>query len=312
LKNNNFCVNIRNQLGCVVPYGAGIDCKSIVLCTQVVRLHSHPMITKDKLENLYKSGLSLDKIAKIEKLSRGGIKYWMEKYNIPTRPRYESCFYGYWGRDKNRPLPKILTTKEVKRLYHKEGLSAKDIAKLFNRSSGGVYRFMKRNELYRRQAFETNGIKYNKQKPSFTIKKDLSFVDKKLKIAGIMLYWAEGYKNLSKNIRGGTIDLANSDTKMIKTFLKFLREICGINESRLRVQMYCYANQNVDLLKKYWSDNTDIPLSQFIKPYVKKDFKEDKIDKMKYGLIHIRYSDKKLFLKIKEWTEEYLKSINIE
>src|SRR3989338_5205036 len=208
------------------------------------------MITKGKLENLYKSGLSLDKIAKIEKLSRGGIKYWMEKYNIPTRPRYESCFYGYWGKDKNHPLPKILTTKEVKKLYHKEGLSAKDIAKLFNRSSGGVYRFMKSRGLIRRLPSETNNIKYNKQEPSFKIK------------------------------------------------------------NKLRIKLYCYGNQNSDLLKKYWSKNTDIPLSQFIKPYVKKDFKEDKIDKMKYGLIHIRYSDKKLFLKIKEWTEEYLKSIN--
>ena len=259
------------------------------------------MITKGKLENLYKSGLSLDKIAKIEKLSRGGIKYWMEKYNIPTRPRYESCFYGYWGKDKNHPLPKILTTKEVKKLYHKEGLSAKDIAK-----------FMKSRGLIRRLPSETNNIKYNKQEPSFKIKNKLSFSDKKLKIAGIMLYWAEGYKNLSKSVRGGTIDLANSDTKMIKTFLKFLREICGIKEDKLRIQLYCYGNQNSDLLKKYWSKNTDIPLSQFIKPYVKKDFKEDKIDKMKYGLIHIRYSDKKLFLKIKEWTEEYLKSINIK
>ncbi|MEK7664993.1 MAG: hypothetical protein AAB361_02535 [Patescibacteria group bacterium] len=270
------------------------------------------MITKDKLKKLYKSGLSLDKIAKIEKLSRGGVKYWMEKYNIPTRPRHQAGFYGYWGGDKKLPLPKILNTKEVQYLYYKEGLSAEEIAKIFNRSSGGVYRFMRKNGLIRRLPSETNDIKYNKQKLSFTIKNNLSFTDKKLKIAGIMLYWAEGYKNLSKSVRGGTIDLANSDPKMIGVFLKFLREICGIKENKLRVQLYCYANQNVDLLKKFWSELAKIPISQFIKPYVKEDFSADKIDKMKYGLVHIRYSDKKLFLQIKKWTEDYLKSINIK
>lgn len=282
---------------------------------QVVRLHSHPMITKDKLENLYKSGLSLDKIAEMENLSRGGVKYWMEKYNIPTRPRCQAGFYGYWGKNENRPLPKILNAKEVQRLYNKEGLSAlsaEEIAKIFNRTSGGVYRFMRRNGLIRRLPHETNNIKYDKQKPSFTIKRNLSFADKKLKMAGTMLYWAEGYKNLSKNIRGGTIDLANSDPKMIAVFLQFLRKICGIKEDKLRVQLYCYSNQNTDFLKKYWSELTKIPINQFIKPYIREDFKEEKIGKMRHGLVHIRYSDKKLFLQIKKWTEEYLKSISIK
>ncbi len=268
------------------------------------------MLTKYKLENFYKSGLSLDKIAERENLSRGGVKYWMEKYNIPTRPRCQAGFYGYWGKIRNRPLPKVLNTKEVQRLYNKEGLSAEEIAKIFNRSSGGVYRFMRRNGLIRRLPRETNNIKYNKQKPSFTIKKNLSFADKKLKMAGIMLYWAEGYKNF-KNNRGAMIDLANSDPRMIEVFLQFLRKICGIKEDKLRVQLYCYFNQNTDLLKKYWSELTKIPVNQFIKPYIREDFKEEKIGKMRYGLVHIRYSDKKLFLQIKKWTEDYLKSINI-
>jgi len=121
-----------------------------------------------------------------------------------------------------------------------------------------------------------------------------------------MLYWAEGAKNLGKQVRGGTIDLANSEPRMIQLFLKFLRKICGVNEKRLRGQLYCYANQDIDSLKKHWNEVTRIPLNQFSKPYARKDFLPEKKDKMKYGLIHIRYSDKKLFLQIKEWTEEYL------
>lgn len=271
------------------------------------------MISRSELEKLYNSGWSLDKIAKKENLSRAGVQYWMDKYNIPKRSKFESGFLGYWGpTDHRRPLPKKFTIKDVEELYCNGGLSAGDIAKKFDRTNGSVYRFMKRNGLARRPANETNNIKYLKKEPSFQIKKHLSSKNQKLKIAGIMLYWAEGYKNLAKSVRGGMIDLANSDTQMIKTFLKFLREICGIREDKLRVQLYCYANQDVDLLKRYWSELTMIPEKQFIKPYIREDFKIDKIDKMKYGLVHIRYADKKLFLQIKRWTEEYLKSINIK
>jgi hypothetical protein len=31
---------------------------------------------------------------------------------------------------------------------------------------------------------------------------------------------------------------------------------------------------------------------------------------MKYGLVHVRYADKKLLLQIEEWIKEYLKENN--
>jgi len=44
-----------------------------------------------------------------------------------------------------------------------------------------------------------------------------------------------------------------------------------------------------------------VPVQQFTKPYVRKDYKIEKIDKMPYGLVHIRYADKKLYLQIEKW-----------
>lgn len=269
------------------------------------------MITKRDLENLYRSNLSLDSIAEKCSLSRAGVQYWIEKYKIPKRPRHESGFYGYWGTNPSRPLPRSFTLTQLKNLYYNKGLSAQDIGKLFNRSTGSIYRFMKGNSLLRRNPNETNNLKYLKQKPSFRIKKNLNIRDQKLKLAGIMLYWAEGYKNF-QNKKGASVNLANSDSKMIEVFLKFLREICGVKEERLRVHLYCYANQNVNGLKNYWSKATNIPLHQFIKPYVRNDFKIDKINKMRYGLVQVTYSDKKLFLQIQKWTEDYLKSLNLK
>lgn len=122
-----------------------------------------------------------------------------------------------------------------------------------------------------------------------------------MKSMGVTLYWGEGYK--AGQAHG--IDFANSDIKMIQVFLKFLREICGVDEKRLRIYLYCYSNQNPPGLVRFWSKVTGVPKDQFTKPYIRKDFRLEKKDKMPYGLIHIRYSDKKLFLLIKKWIEEY-------
>ena len=131
-----------------------------------------------------------------------------------------------------------------------------------------------------------------------------------MKIAGVMLYWAEGVKPNPAN-RTWTVDFANSNPRMIKLFPKFLREICGIDEKRLRVLLYCYANQDIEKLKRFWQKITEIPLNQFTKPYVRKNFLPGKKRKMKYGLLHIRYYDKKLLLQIEKWVEEYLKKCKI-
>ena len=114
-------------------------------------------------------------------------------------------------------------------------------------------------------------------------------------LIGAALYWAEG----SKSLNGfSSVDFCNSDSRMIRLFLEFLRKICGVDEERLRVHLYCYADQDIAEIKKYWANLTKIPLSQFVKPYIRKDFSIEKKREMKYGLAHIRYSDKKLLLQI--------------
>ena len=197
----------------------------------------------------------------------------------------------------------------IKKLYYKEEISTIEIAKRFGVTSWVIRRFMVKNNLPRRTFKEANAVSFKRKPISFSIKRNLSCKDKQLKTAGIMLYWAEGNKASKRNF---AIDFSNSDPKMITLFLKFLREICGVDEKRLRVLLYCYVNQDVKNIKKYWQKITEIPLTQFTKPYIRKDFRPEKSGKMKHGLAHIRYSDKKLFLKIQDWIKEYLKRNNIE
>ena len=106
------------------------------------------------------------------------------------------------------------------------------------------------------------------------------------------------------------MDFANSDSSMIFIFLKFLREVCGVNEDKLRIYLYCYSNQNIDKIRRYWSRLLKVPIKQFSKPYVRKDFRLDKAGKMPYGLVHIRYYDKKLLHLIRGWIEELKKDMS--
>ena len=199
-----------------------------------------------------------------------------------------------------------LSKRLIKKLYYTENLSTIEIGKRLNTTTSVVVKFMNRMNLPRRTFYEANANAFKRKKSSFLIRNNLTVKEQKLKTAGIMLYWAEGGKSLGKY---WSVDLANSDPEMIEVFLKFLRVICRVDESRLRVQLYCYANQDIEKLKEYWYKVKSIYKNQFIKPYVRKDFRIEQKDRMKYGLIHVRYNDKKLLYQIENWIKEYYRKI---
>lgn len=191
----------------------------------------------------------------------------------------------------------------VKNLYVDEQLSGVEIARRLNLNRRYVYRVMEKSNIKRRKPSESNSIRFFRAIPTFRIKSNLTNQDRALLDCGVMMYRAEGWKDKREQM----LDFANSDPVMIKIYLRFLRKICGVNENKLRIYLYCYANQDVDKIKKFWSKVTSISLKQFTKPYVRQDFREDKIGKMPYGLIHVRYGDKKLYSQILEWYEKIVK-----
>jgi hypothetical protein len=188
----------------------------------------------------------------------------------------------------------------LKSLYYQEKQSIPEISKITGYSIASLYSFMDRHGLARRSNSEQDQIRFDRKPPSFSLKENLDPLEEVLKAMGSMSYWAEGGKSGI-----AYVDFANSDPAMITLFLNFLRVICGVNEKKLRVLLYCYANQNLPALISFWSTLTKIPTSQFTKPYVRHDFDPKKIGKMAHGLIHIRYCDKKLLLLLKSWIEGY-------
>lgn len=187
-----------------------------------------------------------------------------------------------------------MTIEDIKKLYYEEGLSTRQIADKLGKTVWQVISFMKKYKMDRRSSAETQRLQFARTPLSYQKKEILSSEDRELWIAGLSLYWAEGVKFIGNHI----VDLANSDEKIILLFLAMLRIVYHIDEKRLRVLLYSYENQNQFELITYWSKLLSIHSSQFTKPYIRKDFKLDKEDKMLHGLVHVRYNDIRLFRQI--------------
>jgi transcriptional regulator with XRE-family HTH domain len=80
-------------------------------------------------------------------------------------------------------------------------------------------------------------------------------------ILGLALYAGEGSKTRND------ISFANSDPRMILMFVTWLRRFFGVDESRLRVKLYLHDGLDLESAIRFWSDLTEIPPSQFTKPY---------------------------------------------
>ncbi|MDO8656543.1 MAG: hypothetical protein Q7K45_04850 [Nanoarchaeota archaeon] len=192
--------------------------------------------------------------------------------------------------------------EKVKHLYYTKKYSMKAIGQVYAVSLDCVAYFMRKNDLKRRTLAEEQKLRFENKIPSFTLKRRNKDTEE-LNAIGAMLYWGEGYKGDKEN-PANMVDFTNSDPEMISLFLRFLRNTFDLNKSKFRILLYCYSDQDVGKLITFWSDLTGIERSLFIKPYIRKDFRIGG-RKMKYGLIHIRYHDKKLLLELKKMIDSY-------
>ncbi len=120
-----------------------------------------------------------------------------------------------------------------------------------------------------------------------------------MKLIGVSLYWAEGYKANSWR----TVCFANSDPYMISLMMRWFREICEVKEDKFRLKLQTHNNTAVRNIETFWSEITGIPLSQFTKPTIKisKSSKLKRGNTLPYGTIQIRVSETKLLTKIRGW-----------
>ena len=130
------------------------------------------------------------------------------------------------------------------------------------------------------------------QKIKEMAKNEIDKISKReLQLIGIALYWAEGTKQKEHNV-SERVKLNNSDPKIIKLFLKWLREICKVSDSdiQFRISLHKNAAKRLDEIKKYWARVTGFPIAQFQKVDWKKHnpvTKRKNVGKTYFGLLNI-------------------------
>jgi hypothetical protein len=102
--------------------------------------------------------------------------------------------------------------------------------------------------------------------------------------AGAALYAGEGSKS------DGEVNFANSDPDMVRFFCAWLRRFFEIDEERLRVRVYLHQGLDLDAVERFWSRLTQVPRSQFRKPYRAEPDPSIRRNKHEYGCVYVRYT----------------------
>lgn len=123
--------------------------------------------------------------------------------------------------------------------------------------------------------------------------KEIGMLSKReLWLVGIALYWAEGSKEKEYS-PGIGVCFNNSDARMVRIFILWLKICCGISEDQLDVSIYVHesSSHKVSEIKKYWSQYTDLPIEKFKKVYLKKHslkLSRKNIGDLYNGLLRVR------------------------
>jgi len=189
----------------------------------------------------------------------------------------------------------MITKEQLKRLYNK-GLSMMEIATKVGISNSGVKYLAEKYNIPRRSRSEANYLKYNPAGNPFKIKKLKTKKDIELFNLGIGLFLGEGTKKNKFNVA-----FANSDQQILKLFLKFLREICGVEERKIKAALNIFNDVDGEEAVNFWSKMTKIPVNRFNTITIRKSKGGTYKNKSRWGTLTIYIPNVKLKAIMDEW-----------
>ncbi len=139
----------------------------------------------------------------------------------------------------------------------------------------------------------------------------LKFLKDPLFIAGVSLYWGEGYKKGWYQSKWKSIDFANSDPEMIRLMVKFFKQFLKISEKDIKIQIMGHEGSDIEKYITFWQNLTSVPRNNFFKPFLttSKSSKKKVASKLEYGTIHLRINHIESFYRLYGWTEALKRKI---
>ena len=101
------------------------------------------------------------------------------------------------------------------------------------------------------------------KKAKIQAKKDIKNLSKRdLFMLGLGVYIGEGTKSYD------ITRIINANPKIIKLSVRWLKEICKLKTTNLRLRLHLYPDNNEKKSINFWSKETKIPINQFYKSVI--------------------------------------------
>ena len=176
-----------------------------------------------------------------------------------------------------------------------------EIATILDFSLHKVAYWMKTYGIKTRSRSDAMYKKLNPTGDPFTIKELVTTQDFFLMGLGLGIYWGEGNKISLHAVR-----VTNSDPKVISTFRRFLKEICGVDDKKIRYSIVCFNDSSTTECKRYWSEMLQITSDNFGKiVQIPTQGKGTYTKKSQFGVCTITVSN----IKLKTWIMKQIVNI---
>lgn len=184
--------------------------------------------------------------------------------------------------------------------YVKKKQSTAQIAKYVKCSENKINYWLGKYEIKKRNISDAIYELRNPLGDPFLIKKPKTLEQGILFGLGLGIYWGEGLK------RGkGAVRLTNTDPKMVRKFVDFLEEFCGIDKNKLKFSVQIFNDISKEKALNYWSKELKVNENQFYKTIISKVRGKGTYKyKSEYGVIIVYFNNVKLKKIILEMIEK--------
>lgn len=135
-----------------------------------------------------------------------------------------------------------------------------EISRQLDCSINKVTYWMDKYSIKRRSISDAIYLQHNPKGDPFKIKRITSLDEATLLGVGIGLYWGEGNKRNRHSVR-----LGNTDPGIVKEFIRFLTELCGVDKVKLKFGLQIFSDTNPDTAIDFWTSSLGVKASQFTK-----------------------------------------------
>lgn len=113
-------------------------------------------------------------------------------------------------------------------------------------------------------------------------------------ITGIALYWGEGDRQSRYQVR-----LGNTDPAMIRIFVSFLKDVCGVPTNKIYASILIYPDIDGEVCREFWIQHSELSEGNFQKSITIQG--RHKTRRLQNGVCTVGVSSRYLKEKFKVW-----------